>query len=371
MSINIVNLQKQVQLNCHISDANFSGTFSLCMLLLRLRNLYKWEMHMPPWEEPAQSDLLQWVEEREKLWMDLEGKTPSSIYVNGHKHDCMEALEINSMLSGTDLFYGAGLVTGMKPSFFLARPVEEWEQDGLKVCIVDHELSRDIFSAPLMRQGDRIIARRQSMATLLWDEVLELRGSTCKALAFAFAQYGLDLHRLRKFPVNQIPKFYEVVDSELKTWVHHETGEANVDAFPEDTWQRMVSEQANTLVEVFVRAVRDLLADTHPLGVLGHIVREKKSSSLGFYIAFMRPLTKALYPEIIPAVNDFMNSPDWTGIEKVRLSGYNRGHELALRLVDIYQSETGHDPEAVREKVVNKLIRPLGILDSLAEENQG
>ncbi|MGA2402714.1 MAG: hypothetical protein ABSG91_13580, partial [Syntrophobacteraceae bacterium] len=39
----ISDLQRQVQKNCDISDARHAGVYSLCGLLLRMRDLYKWE----------------------------------------------------------------------------------------------------------------------------------------------------------------------------------------------------------------------------------------------------------------------------------------------------------------------------------------
>ncbi len=365
MSLDITSLQCQIQLNCHISDANYSGTFSLCMLLLRLRNLYKWEVGMPPWQEPPQGELLQWVENRENMWLDLEGRSPESLKVDGESLDSMEASQINAMLSGSGLYYGAGLVTGMKPSYFLGRMVEKRKQEGMHICVVDEELARDIFSVPLMRQGDLIVGRRRSMATLLWDEILELRASSAKALAFAFDCHGLNLHRLRRQPGLHRDGFLRACDTELETWVYHEIGESLVDVFPGDFWQRIVSEQAGTLVEFFARAVRDVLADTCRGGLLDHIVKEGKSSSLGFYAALTRPLSRIIYPEIVPAVQDFMQNTDWERIEEARRAGYKHGREMALYLVDIYQGCRQEGPEQARNQVIDRVIRPLGILESL------
>ena len=58
----------QVTRNCEITSAGQAGHFSLCGLLLRLRQLYKWEHGLPPWREPAPADVLPWVEAREQSW---------------------------------------------------------------------------------------------------------------------------------------------------------------------------------------------------------------------------------------------------------------------------------------------------------------
>ena len=48
----ISDLQRQVQKNCDISDARHAGVYSLCGLLLRMRDLYKWEHRMVPGRSP-------------------------------------------------------------------------------------------------------------------------------------------------------------------------------------------------------------------------------------------------------------------------------------------------------------------------------
>ena len=58
--IDIDSLARQVLRNCHISDARHAGTYSICGLALRLRDLYKWEMALPPWIEKDSSELLDW-----------------------------------------------------------------------------------------------------------------------------------------------------------------------------------------------------------------------------------------------------------------------------------------------------------------------
>jgi hypothetical protein len=44
-------LIRQVRRNCDISDARHAGMFFICGLTLRLRDLFKWEKGLSPWEE--------------------------------------------------------------------------------------------------------------------------------------------------------------------------------------------------------------------------------------------------------------------------------------------------------------------------------
>ena len=84
-------LRKEIQRNCDISDANFSGSFSLCGLLLRMRDLFKWENGLPPWEEPEHGLILDWVQNREELWQELEGQDCKPIHLHG---DCLDPFEV-------------------------------------------------------------------------------------------------------------------------------------------------------------------------------------------------------------------------------------------------------------------------------------
>ena len=63
--MDIAQLQRQIQTNCDISDAHHAGLYSLCGLLLRMRDLYKWEQNLLPWQEPEPATLLEWVDTRE------------------------------------------------------------------------------------------------------------------------------------------------------------------------------------------------------------------------------------------------------------------------------------------------------------------
>jgi len=45
----IQSLACQIKHNCNISDARYWGMYSLCGLLLRLRELYKVEKGIRPW----------------------------------------------------------------------------------------------------------------------------------------------------------------------------------------------------------------------------------------------------------------------------------------------------------------------------------
>ncbi|MCK7515476.1 MAG: hypothetical protein MZV70_73500 [Desulfobacterales bacterium] len=63
----------QIQRNCDISDAHHGGIFSICGLALRLRDLFKWERGLAPWEEGDPAAVLEWIGVREAYWETLAG----------------------------------------------------------------------------------------------------------------------------------------------------------------------------------------------------------------------------------------------------------------------------------------------------------
>ena len=367
----IQTLHEQVQRNCSISDANFSGAFSLCGLLLRMRELYKWETGLAPWEEPEHGLILDWVEQREELWQKLEGQSCETLRFDDQELDPFEVERINERLASRNLLYGAGYVLGMKPSFLLAEPVESQLVEGLRVYTVDWELCRDIFASPVMRQGERIIARRHAMACLLWDVIQEQRPSGRPALDYALAGYGLNSRDLLHGPGAYGAAYQQVVAEELRVWVHHEIGEALEDAFPGDVWHQMVANTCQTLAEVFIRAVKDLLADTHPQGLLARMIQEDRKPSLGLYLAMMRPLSKMLFPEIFTVFPDFIRSGNWSEVDRVRRKAHAAGRDLAAKLVDIHAAADPFDHARTVDRIIKDVIRPLGIVDGMDMEAEG
>ncbi len=139
-------------------------------------------------------------------------------------------------------------------------------------------------------------------------------------------------------------------------------------AFDGQVWQEIVSTYANSIVEIFARVTKDLLADTHPEGLLGHIIRHRISSSLGFYVAFMRPFTRAAFPEIIEAFRQFRQSHRWSAIEQARASGHAKATSFAGELVEIHEAGRERPLEWAMAEIQARLISPLGIPGGTGED---
>ena len=361
MEFAVSQLKEQIQRNCDISDANYAGLYSLCSLLLRMRDLYKWEHDLCPWEEPEPSVLLDWVDARENRWEEIARDEIRPLTLGIQSYDPFNMAELNSELRPLGLVYGAGYVLGMKPSFFLGQVIESRTLGDLQVDIVDRELARDIYMTPAMRQGHQIFARQSPMLFFLWDQILEQRPSARAALRYAFEQYNLDPEAMLRSPKALAPQLQQVARQEIETWIYHEVGEVHESGFNGQMWHEIVSAYSNSPVEIFARAVKDLLADTHLEGLLGHIIRNRIHSSLGFYTAFLRPFTRVLFPEIIAAFQRFKLSGDWSVIEEARSSGHERAKSCARQLVEMHQAGRKQSTSRTISQIRSRLIEPYGL----------
>jgi len=61
-----------VQKNCNIADARHAGDFTLCVYLLKMREMYRWEQGISFNEVIGVDDVGDWLTAREGLWDDLE-----------------------------------------------------------------------------------------------------------------------------------------------------------------------------------------------------------------------------------------------------------------------------------------------------------
>ena len=97
---------QQVQANCRIAAAGQVGYYSLCGMLLRLRQLYKWEQGLAPWQEGDPKDVLDWIESQEEVWIDLEEAGLTELSWQGRQVDPYAVAELNTLLEpeGTGLW---------------------------------------------------------------------------------------------------------------------------------------------------------------------------------------------------------------------------------------------------------------------------
>ena len=329
------DLAGQVQANCDISDAIHAGVFSICGLALRMRDLYKWEKRLPPWQEKAAEDILDWIGRREDVWDDVRGALYQPIQVAGTRYEAFDTADINRALESSGLFYGAGYAYSLKPTFFLARISREETVAGQRVLQLGQELARDLLTLPALSQDGAVVLRTEAARMYLWDQIQYLKKSGRPYLQYALVECGATATsqaELRRV----LPKLFA---AQVETYTHHEVGEMTDRVFDRDTWQQIIADYPHTPVELVARAVKDLLADTSANGTLHHLINSKQTLSLALYAAFLDGLGREFFPGFRPAFRRYMESGDMTAVEEAVTAGYDIAREMAHDIMELYRND--------------------------------
>ena len=350
--IDIQDLTKQVIANCEISDARHAGLFSICGLALRLRDLYKWEMRLPPWQEKDTSEILEWIETKENKWESLLETDYHGIAINGDTFEPFDTEGINARLEPLGLHYGAGYARSLKPTFLLARIESREEINGHRVYTLEKELARDLLTIPALNQGDCVIFRREAARMFFWDQMSYLNKSGKPALKYALEQCGLkygDTEALRQ-------NLDRLLAVQSQTYIFHEIGEMDESAFPRDLWREIIAAFPHTLVEFAARTVKDLLADTGRSGTLRHLLRQRDAAAFGFYAAFIDGLGKAFFPELRTAFATFSAAGDWDVLDRAVSAGFASAKNRAENMIEIYHEGKRIDDLKWAEKEIQEKL---------------
>ncbi|MCX8034100.1 MAG: hypothetical protein N3A00_02130, partial [Thermodesulfovibrio sp.] len=158
-----------VSYNCDVSDAKYWGYFSICTLLLRLRELFKVGKNLEPWDRIDNEEIIPWIDKKEKTWKELEEANLMPIQLNGKSFSPFNTDEINTIIVNDGFVYGAGYALFMKPSFFVGK-IKNYEKiDGYDVYFIEKEFVRDLFSSPGMSIGKTVFIRITDIKFRLWE----------------------------------------------------------------------------------------------------------------------------------------------------------------------------------------------------------
>ncbi len=349
-----------IQHNCNISDARDHGIYTMCTMVLKLRNLYKWEKDLDPWQEPEPGDLLDWIETKENYWKTIAEEPYRPLNINGDTYLPDDVSGINSHFDGDRMVYGAGYGRSLKAVFFLAEKIEQRTVSGLPVFILGRERAREMASPFAMAQEGSIFIRKEPLRFFLWDYIQELRSSCRSSFHHALKLYGL----LRDGQLDQ-QKFKvtldQIVDAELDLFIYHEVGELLQTTFDSSVLQKIISRFPGSIYELVSRSIKDILADTHPGGLLSHLISEKLETSLNFYVGFLDGLRRELFPEITDALQKFQIDRNWQGIEQARDVCRDNTLYYAEKIQTIAQL-IGHASDAQVQDLFNRqVLLPLGL----------
>ena len=285
-----------VQTNCHIADARHAADLSLCIYLLQMRELFRWEQGLAFGAQIDREAVGQWLARREATWAELESRPCVALPVGQREFDPDDVDAVNVELAPLGLVYGAGLAGAARPTYFLAEFHElQRRDDGLLVQVCAREHARGLFAPPAALVGERmIVLRRESLARWLWEkfEAFSLRRADgpFKALADAYR-----LHDTGDF-VAALPR---LVDDLCETLVLHEVGEHRAGQWLEPGWAAMRLALDHRRADLLVRAVRDHIADLEV--TLPALLERGQGVAMHFWFANYDGVREQLFPTLATA----------------------------------------------------------------------
>jgi hypothetical protein len=327
-------LLRDMKFNCDVSDAQFWGYYSVCGLLMRYRDLFRSEKGFKPWADIKREEIALWIEKKEGRWPELEREPFRDLTIGSRTFRPFEVAEINRALNKEGFIYGAGHSMYMKPSFFLAELRSVRFVSGLTIYTSGREQVRDLFTSPAMLQEQAVFLRLEPLMVLLLYKHSELNIRHATSLEDAFAQYG--------FRHRQIvdDTFYQRLEAMTERYAEvlllHEIAEAAEEI---GEWKEILARAGDRQVEHYLRAVKDLIADTSDHGPYKKIIEERDRGALGLTVALMEGYRRTLFPEIREAYADFSLRQDWNALEKARQTGYERFVRERSQIVTIHREK--------------------------------
>jgi len=350
--MDITQITRQVQYNCDVSDARHAGIYSICGLALRLRDLYKWDQHLPPWKEGDADVVLDWIGRREELWESLEEAQFQQLHIEGQEYDPFDTQRINDVLIPHHLFYGAGYAHSLKPTFFLAQIDKRQTIRNYPVWYLGRELARDLLTLPAFAQDDQVVLRTEAARMFLWDQIAYIPNSGRSALAFALTACC----NLPDTNEKGIRKHLDAIMCvQQNTYIQHELSELDESVFDHATWRQMMADFPHTIVELLIRTLKDILADTGPRGPLSQFITNRDKAGLGFYMAFSSGLTPHLFCELKAGFDRFVQNDDWEQLKISITAVHKKAADYTREIVKIYSQAV--DPASAQtaiEETLNK-----------------
>ena len=152
-----------------------------------------------------------------------------------------------------------------------------------------------------------------------------------------------------------------IVDQEIPIFIYHEVGEKLQETLDSNTLKKIISVFPDSIFELVGRGLKDILADTHPKGMVRFIIEEQREASLGIYVGFLAGLRKELFPDIIKVFDQFVQTKDWQLIEQARIDCRERNIRLAEKMSEITGRLDHEPPESIQLCLSKDILTPLGL----------
>lgn len=319
-----------VQTNCHIADARHATDLSLCIYLLQMREFYRWEQGLAFGAPLERTAVGPWLAQREALWAELEERPFETLPLGGVGVNPFDADAVNTALASTDLVYGAGLAGTDRPTFFLAQRHSAHQRDGVSLLMCGRELARGLAAPPAALVGEQaIVLRRESLARWLWEkyEAFSLRRADgpFKALLDGYRVSDGDMF------VAALPR---LVDELSETLVLHELGEHRAGQWLGPGWAAMRLDIAERRTDLFVRAVRDHVADLEV--TLPTLLDRGATHALHFWFATYDGVRESLFPALPDAYAAWAGGDAGCALRSATRLGAQHFRALAQQTLELH-----------------------------------
>jgi hypothetical protein len=242
--------------------------------------------------------------------------------------DPFEVALANRELAPHGLVYSGGFGRACKPHFFLGNLLREEVRDGFKVYVSGCEFARDLDAPPGMMLDDTIFVRTESLQRWLWEKYEEWNWNhRNEAMTRAVGCYDF-----QHAPESALQA---MTTTETESVILHELGEARVGAELGEEWSQMLAGLMRTRAEIFARAVRDLYADC--LSTLPGLLARDNPASIHFYFANFTGMRRKLFPELVTAYQDWLDTGNNGELQRISAVGQLRWRGAALQMIKLFQ----------------------------------
>jgi len=337
-------LVEAVQTNCHIADARGAADLTLCIYLLQMRELYRWEQGIDALQPLPREAVARWLAEREALWEALESRDYGPLPLAGARFDPFDVAAVNAGLRPLGLVYGAGCVAPGRASFVLAQ-LEHAERRGeLELLVAGIEHARGLSAPPAVLQASTVLLRRESMQRWLWQKFEAWR---LKRPDGPFKS-ALDAHG---FAGDGEQALQRLAEAELETLLLHELGEFEVGRELGAEWQALRAALPSRRAELYVRAARDHWADCRI--TLPRLLQQRNDASLHFWFANLEGVRALLFPRLWSAHAAWCAGDRGAALCDAVARGEVHWRRMCVMLLSLQRSGDAGTPQALEQLAVS------------------
>jgi hypothetical protein len=335
-------LTQLVQDNCHISDAQYAGNYTLCIYLLKMREFYRWEHQLPFSQGLDNSHIGKWLTQREALWDEIETRPLSNLQINDQHFDLYDSAAINQQLEAEQLVYSGGYGLYGKPVFFLAELKHKETHEDFTLYVSGRELARDLAAPPGMTQDKTVYIRRESLRRFIWEKFEESHWHKQEnPLSRALTCYDF-----KQSPQDALER---MTDNEVNTVLHHEIGEIKAGKILGELWETMLMELPRSQAEMMARAVRDNIADMQ--STLPKLIENNEAAQIHFYFANLSSLRKMIFPSLQQAYSRWLETKNTASLNDLLAPANEHWISIANQMLGLYQQHG-----AAADSHIQKLI---------------